>query len=61
MCQTRHIPDAAELGRVKRGAQLIDSACGLLVDKAALAESLREDRIVSAATVVLAGEPPLDR
>jgi len=47
--ETRHLIGAAELGRMKRSAVLINTARGAVVDEAALVECLRRRRIAGAA------------
>lgn len=56
--QTRHLIGAAELARMRRGALLINTARGGLVDEAALAHALCTGVIAGAGFDVLAQEPP---
>lgn len=56
--ETRGLIGAAELSRMKRGAILINTARGGLVDEAALAEALRAGTIAGAGFDVLTEEPP---
>jgi glycerate dehydrogenase len=55
---TQNLIGAAELGRMKRSALLINTARGGLVDEAALAAALREGVIAGAGFDVLSVEPP---
>jgi glycerate dehydrogenase len=56
--ETRGLIGARELGMVRRGAMLINTARGGLVDEFALAEALRQGRLAGAAVDVLSTEPP---
>lgn len=55
---TRHLIGAAELGMMKPGSILINTARGGLVEEQALADSLRTGRIAGAVVDVLSEEPP---
>ncbi|PWF39972.1 D-2-hydroxyacid dehydrogenase [Massilia glaciei] len=55
---TRNLIGASELAGMRRGALLINTARGGLVDEGALARALREGAIGGAAFDVLSGEPP---
>ena len=55
---TQHMIGAAQLGLMKRGALLINTARGGLVDESALADALRAGRIGGAGFDVLSTEPP---
>lgn len=58
--QTRHLIGARELGLLKPGALLINTARGGLIDERALADALRAGTLGGAATDVLTQEPPRD-
>ena len=55
---TRNMIGAAELGRMKRTAILINTARGGLVDERALAQALKDGVIAGAGFDVLSREPP---
>ena len=54
--ENRYLIDRSAVERVKRGAVLINTARGSLVDEVAVAEALEEGRLFGVATDVLAGE-----
>lgn len=55
--QTHHLLDAARLGRMKRGAFLINVSRGPLVDNAALLAALESGHLSGAGLDVIEGEP----
>ena len=56
---TRNLIGARELGLMKKDALLINAARGGIVDEAALAQAITENRIGGAGIDVLAEEPPV--
>ena len=55
---TANLIDRKELGKMRKGALLINTARGGIVNEAALAQALLAGRIAGAATDVLSEEPP---
>jgi D-3-phosphoglycerate dehydrogenase len=57
---TRHLFDAAVLGRMRKGSVLVNTARGGLVDEEALKAALPTGPIAAAAFDVFSPEPPVD-
>jgi len=55
--QNRHMIDAMRLGQMRRGAYLLNTARGPLVDEVALVEALQSGQLAAAALDVYEQEP----
>ena len=55
--ETRHILDAGQLQKTRRGVRIINCARGGLIDEAALVEALQDRRVAGAALDVFETEP----
>ena len=55
--ETRHLIGAAEIARMKRGAYLINTARGGLIDEAALEHALESGHLAAAALDAFENEP----
>ena len=55
--ETRHLIDARALATIKRGAILVNTSRGAVVDEAALVDALRDGRLAAAGLDVYVDEP----
>ena len=55
--ETKHLLDAGRIARMKRGAVLVNTARGELVDERALADALEQRAVAAAGLDVYVGEP----
>ena len=55
--ETRHLIDAPALATIKRGAILVNTSRGAVVDEAALVDALRDGRVAAAGLDVYVDEP----
>jgi len=56
--ETRHLIDAQAIARMPRGAYLVNTARGPIVDTAAIPDAIASGRLAGAGLDVLASEPP---
>jgi D-3-phosphoglycerate dehydrogenase len=59
--KTRHIVNAERLGRAKKGARIINTARGDLIDEKALADAIETGQVGGAALDVFEKEPTVDQ
>jgi glyoxylate reductase len=59
--ETRHLIDATRLAQLKRGAILVNTSRGAVIDTAALVEALRSGRLAAAGLDVYEDEPYVPR